>query len=77
MPRKAVIELKMGEQEILAGSVAHAKELLWEKFGVDITFHQCTRLCNEHRYQRPQFRLPEGLSIKRLNTTRATVRNRA
>ena len=56
-------------------SASHVAELIRNCYGVPLSKFQATRLCNEHKYKRPKFMMPEGVKVTRLNSTKAFRRN--
>jgi hypothetical protein len=77
-PKRATLEIIHEDgRASYAASAKQVAEILWEDYGLELSHFQASRLCNEHKYKRPKFVLPEGVKIRRLNSTKAYRRNTA
>jgi hypothetical protein len=76
VPKRATLEILHEDGKTsYAASAKQVAEILWEDYGLELSHFQASRLCNEHKYKRPKFVLPEGVRIRRLNSTKAYRRN--
>jgi hypothetical protein len=76
VPKRATLEILHEDGKTsYAASAKQVAEILWEDYGLELSHFQASRLCNEHRYKRPKFVLPDGVRIRRLNSTKAYRRN--
>ena len=75
-PRRAVLKVNFPNGGFeMCGSAAHVQQVLWNELGVEITRTQASKLCCAHIYKRAGFTLPDGVTITRLNDTKAHRRN--
>ena len=83
-PRVATIEITHADGQIeFASSAIDLADILRREYGVRISKFQAARLANAHPYRwqhkiahsRPHFELPQGVRIRRLNSTKALRRN--
>ena len=76
-PRAATIKLTHKDGRVdMCTSACHVAEVIKDKYEISLSKFQANRLCNLHLYKRPKFKLPEGITVERLNSTVVTRRNK-